>query len=272
MIEQFEIISGSVRGREHERLGQNSHDSVHFLSDERRLVALVCDGCGSGAHSEVGAKLGGALVARSIFDSLADPACAFADALETARIRALAELRTVATAVGAQIESVVCDYLLFTVVGAVLTPQRCCVFAHGDGITVVNGMVHLLDYQNMPPYLAYGLVEGALAEEMRAQLGFRVVADLATSELDSLVVATDGFGKVCAPSDSATPHPLERIWEQEHLFKNSARLGRELTLLSRDRTRIDWQRRLVRTVPGVLDDDTTVVALRRRGDRSRYLS
>lgn len=286
MNELFEIASGSVRGREHERLGQSSQDGSHILFDDSLILALVCDGCGSGAHSEIGAKLGGALVGRRLWDEVKrDGSRPFEEILDAARLSSLKDLRLISDFIGGNLTSVICDYLLFTIVGAIITPFRACIFSHGDGLTTVNGVTRLIDHDNMPPYLSYALVEEALEKGMAAKLGFRIVEQLPTAELDSIVLATDGFEKLLPASSSedivgsrlgdgsstlsttgSASHPsLARIWEEDCFFKNKARLTRELTLRSRDRSRVDWQRRIVESIPGILDDDTTVIAIRRRG-------
>ena len=58
----FEIAGGSVAGRSHVLAGKGNQDAYHWSVEERSLVAVVCDGCGSGAESEVGAALGARLL------------------------------------------------------------------------------------------------------------------------------------------------------------------------------------------------------------------
>ncbi|MEM9539522.1 MAG: protein phosphatase 2C domain-containing protein, partial [Cyanobacteria bacterium P01_E01_bin.42] len=78
MKNQYELAMGSVIGRRHIRLGVNNQDALSVLSRDRFTVAVVCDGCGSGRHSEVGAKIGAKLVVETISkalesDAIADP-------------------------------------------------------------------------------------------------------------------------------------------------------------------------------------------------------
>ena len=63
---EFEIAAGTVSGRDHRQAGKNNHDAYVFSSDASGTVAVVCDGCGSGRHSEVGAKIGARLVAGAL--------------------------------------------------------------------------------------------------------------------------------------------------------------------------------------------------------------
>ncbi len=54
----FAACSGSVRGREHQRLGKNNQDAVAISRSAAWLVAVVADGCSAGDHTEIGAHLG----------------------------------------------------------------------------------------------------------------------------------------------------------------------------------------------------------------------
>ncbi len=54
----FQIAAGSVTGQRHLAARRNNQDAFAWWSGRDGLVAVVCDGCSGGAHSEVGAKLG----------------------------------------------------------------------------------------------------------------------------------------------------------------------------------------------------------------------
>jgi len=59
-MDRYEIMSGSVIGHEHISLGKcligrNNQDAHKVVQTPHRIVGVVCDGCGSGAHSEFGA-------------------------------------------------------------------------------------------------------------------------------------------------------------------------------------------------------------------------
>ena len=62
----FELAAASVVGIDHYKAGRNGHDGFHWELADDLAVAVVCDGCGSGRHSEVGAKLGAALIGREL--------------------------------------------------------------------------------------------------------------------------------------------------------------------------------------------------------------
>ena len=62
----FQVAGGSVTGRAHAVLGRGNQDAFAWVDDDGVLVAVVCDGCSSGRHSEVGAHLGARLVATAV--------------------------------------------------------------------------------------------------------------------------------------------------------------------------------------------------------------
>ena len=73
MKDKFEIAGGTVLGREHLRLGKNNQDAFAFkVVDDYAIMAIVCDGCSAGAHTEVGAKLGASIAIESLFSNLAE--------------------------------------------------------------------------------------------------------------------------------------------------------------------------------------------------------
>jgi hypothetical protein len=186
--------------------------------------------------------------------------------LEAVRARVLKFLTTLTAQLG---ESLVGEHLLFTVVGAVITPARTLVFSAGDGLWALNGQVHPLGPfpNNAPPYLAYGLLSsGAVALERQALVP--------TDEVMALMLGTDGAADLAKLSAARMPErdepvgPLSQYWTDERYFQNPDALRRRLALLSRESVRADFTaHRLVRT-PGLLADDTTLIVLRRRMGRA----
>ena len=95
----FEVAGGSVTGTAHGRAGRNNQDAWAVRSGPEGGVAIVADGCGSGESSEVGARLGAALLAEGLLRRLrgTDPALPFGEPeaaalLEGARQDLLAHL------------------------------------------------------------------------------------------------------------------------------------------------------------------------------------
>jgi hypothetical protein len=264
MQASFDIAAASVIGREHQRTGRNNQDSLYVCGEGDMLAAVVTDGCGSGAHSEVGAQLGARCVGRAVLTVLGqgvgveDP-----EFLERVRAEVLGFLSSLTAQLGT---SLVGEHLLFTVVGAVVTPRHTLVFSAGDGLWALNGEVHALGPypNNAPPYLAYGLLpQGTVRLERQALVP--------TDEVVALMLGTDGAVDLSRLTEARVPEteepvgPLSQFWTNERYFQNPDALRRRLSLLGRESVKADFTaRRMVRT-PGLLADDTTLIVLRRRG-------
>ena len=266
----WEWASGSVQGREHWLARRNNQDAVCVVAGADSLVAVVADGCGSAPHSEVGARLGAALLARAL----------------AARAGCLTDGSAAAAAVGAALDEVltslerlsggrdaaalpwVRDHLLATTLGVVITAERGIVFRLGDGVVGVNGdlATHAAP-DNAPPYLAYRLVPSECCRLDPSAITPVVEWEGAAESLDSVIIATDGAGELRDGGHDA--HATLRAWlADDRLFRHPAALGRRLTLLARDEQTIDWEAQHLRKRPGLLRDDTTLFLLRRRADAS----
>jgi len=247
----FEIAGGTATGRSHALVGKPNQDAYAWFASGDVLAAVVCDGCGSGAHSEVGARLGARIVTARLAARLAEGASpdspALLDGVRTDLLTALAGL---ASAMGGRLAEVVSEHFLFTVVGLAVAGERGCVFAAGDGIVALHGEVIQLGPfpGNEPPYLGYGLLGNADAPALSMIRAFGV------REVHSVLLGTDGATNLA---------DLPCFWEDDRHFHNRDALRRRLALMSRDVVRPDWtERRMVRQA-GLLEDDTTVVVARR---------
>ena len=268
--EAFEVAAGSVRGRIHTQSGRNNQDAYALVQERKALIGVVTDGCGSGAHSEVGAELGAVLAVRTLRRKLrgflrgAPPWNAVLGIL-------LDRVRRIARMLGGDPGAVVEEYLLFTLVGFVLTSRWSYVFSLGDGALVLNGETVMLGRaeDNRPCYLGSALLSSRRSET-RDGFGFREWTRLPTGEVDSILVGTDGVSDLadCAaraiPGRSETVGPLSRFWEDDRMFLNPDVLRRKLALVGRDSIRRDRSGCGVRREAGLLPDDTTMMVVRRR--------
>jgi protein phosphatase 2C-like protein len=271
MRDRFELAAGSVGGRLHRDRGLNNQDAYRILEADDHLIAVVCDGCSSGGYSEVGARLGPDLVIPSIVQTLRDwgpgeERLASLSFWNIVRGTALRRLDRLIAALDGPLAETVERYFLFTVVGAVLTPEEACFFSVGDGVYAVNGeVIRLGPYPGeAPPYLAYGLFDGLADDRSAWQIG----RCLPTDELDSFLLGSDGVTDLIeAATDEATYPgrpakpigPLEALWETDGYFENSDRLRRHLVLANRESSKPDWENQRVEKRQGLLPDDTTVI-------------
>lgn len=280
----FDTIAASVTGARHLRVGRNGQDAAIARVTRRGALAVVCDGCSSGAYSEVGARLGGLLVARAIervIDGgagLGDeahpvavggeagerPALGDPETWRAVREHVVASLAAVAEQVGGDRERVVHDQLLFTIVAAAVRDDEAVVWAIGDGAYALGDAAHVIGpfEGNAPPYLAYDLaardgevlydataVEGDVSRRARDEVLVVVPPGVST-----IAVATDG---VCDLAGGLVPLTARRFVDHPDALR------RHLSVLARPRERIEWSEQRVVREPAVLQDDCAVAILRR---------
>lgn len=254
---QFEYACGSIIGRNHVLASKNNQDALRIVLWDNFMTAVVCDGCGSGKHSEVGAKLGTLMVTDAIADLLHQGlAISEPDFWNVLKINLLQKVKAfVEISTNEAQESVmefVNNYLLFTIVGLVITPSETVSFSMGDGAIAVNGkLTQIPAYpDNAPPYLAYGLYRpDAVSFEIRDRIP--------TSELESILIATDGIDDLIAVEE------VRQFWQEDRYFKNPDAVRRKLAMLNREEVKPDWQKRELIKRSGVLSDDTSLIVIRR---------
>lgn len=267
MSQQFQLAGGSMIGRDHRNVPKNNQDSWGIWRTDELSVAIVADGCGSGRHSEVGAKLG-----VQILGSYLQRECADVTAIKWRRAQQalVSQLDVLARTMGSDYRKVVEDYFLFTLVGLIIDTQNAVFFALGDGMIVINGQpMELGPFPgNMPPYVGYNLVADrvSIAEE---DLKIRPVVSMRTDELESFVIATDGFMDIVRhehdnlPGLENTVGSISDFWQNDRYFRgNPELLSRQLKLIGRD-----WPNH--NPEPGLLSDDTTLVVGRRNPESER---
>lgn len=273
MKKQWEVSGGGITGTEHRRIGRNSQDAYYSISDEQATIAIVCDGCGSGQHSEVGAQIGVRLVAETLRISLTNyPNSSLSDDFwEEVRENVLTRLQNLAIAMGGDGYSldpeIIHHYFLFTIVGVLLIPSEVTVFSIGDGVIVINGYSQKLGSfpNNAPPYLAYELLSPG-AEEWK----FQIHTPIAMENLESILVGTDGVCDLIAAAGKKLPGKDELVgeicqfWQEDRYFKNTDAIRRKLALINRDITKADWHNQRILQESGLLPDDTSFVVIRNR--------
>lgn len=269
----FDLAAGTVAGRDHKALLKNNQDAYVFESRHDALVGVVADGCGSGAWSEVGAQLGARLVVQAVHRWYSSCPELFAqdtakDGFAKVRRMVLHQLGGLLVDLGGSFSETVGEGFLFTVVGFLVTRDRTFVFAAGDGLIMLNGQRTALDSgeRNAPEYLSYGLLESS------PQAGeLRVISCVNTETVESLLIGTDGaFSLEKAaehklPGKSEKVGPVSQFWSEDRYFKNPFTLGRQLNLLNREVSSVDYEKKRVHAEVGPLNDDTTLMVIRRRG-------
>ncbi|MDJ0897902.1 MAG: protein phosphatase 2C domain-containing protein [Xenococcus sp. MO_188.B8] len=266
----FELAVGSVRGREHLRLERNNQDAYAILRNEQYTVAVVCDGCGSGQYSEVGAQIGARLTIESLTRALSSQSSkgnpiSSDRLLEQVRQDLLRQIDNLAQAMGGNWLQTLKDYFLFTIVGVVITSTDILVFSLGDGVIIINGKeIDLGSFPgNAPPYLAYEL--SAIAPNHR----LRSHSLPPLEQVESILIGTDGVRELINVAQQQLPGKQELVgsisqfWQEDRYFTNPDQIRRRLSLINREVTKFDRQTQKLQKTLGLLPDDTSLVVLRR---------
>jgi hypothetical protein len=241
-ISGVRAMAAAVSGARHLRTARNGQDAAAAWTGEHAGVVIVCDGCGSGGSSEVGARLGAQLMLRAVTARLlagerpSDPAM-----WEGARRVVASVLGVIAESMPGERELVVHEHFLFTVVAAAVCGDEVAVWALGDGAYQLGARTCVLGpfEDNRPPYLAYDLLGMPLPAHL----------EVAPASVGRVIVATDGVAEI----------GLDAIAFDG--LRNPEALRRQLWLLARGNERIDWNAgRVVRT-PAALQDDGAVAVL-----------
>ena len=263
MTRELQLAGGSWIGRDHRIAGRNNQDSWIISQDENLAICIVADGCGSGKRSEVGSQIGVQLLARAIRTAHTESATHTINWHEVQQ-HVLSHIDILARAMSVPYRTVIEDFFLFTVVGAVIDQQQAVFFTLGDGTIVVNeNDVELRAYpDNAPPYLGYCLIQERVNVDP-ALLQLQAVHTIDTKNLDTFLLATDGIDDFIAREQTPLPGmpdvvgPVTQFTQEDRYFVNPELISRRLKLVSRD-----WP--IDTPQPGLLHDDTTLIVGRYR--------
>ncbi|MBK9259143.1 MAG: protein phosphatase 2C domain-containing protein [Polyangiaceae bacterium] len=264
--ERFEFAAGSVVGRTHVALGKANQDAFAVRAAPFGLCGVVCDGCGSGARSEVGAAVGARIISEQVLAEMeAGHSIRDESTWERIRTRTLDAFGGVLRMMGEPAPLIVAEYFLFTVVGIAISSDGAVIFGVGDGIFAMGDeIVKLGPFPlNAPPYLGYGLV--------REGPPFSIHRECSLHDFDSALVGTDGAADYEALAGTPMPggrvgaiQPLNSFWQDDKYFRNEDAVRRTLWLVNREVTRPLWSDKRIVKEPGLLEDDTTVLVVRRK--------
>lgn len=264
--ECLEVAGGSVSGRSHVLTGKANQDAFAVRTEAFGFCGVVCDGCGSGSRSEVGASLGARIISENVISEIAaGKSIRDENTWERIRARTLETLSALLKSMGAPATRIVTEYFLFTVVGFAIANEGAVIFSLGDGLFALNDEILKLGPfpGNAPPYLGYGLLGDGPA--------FTIQRTCALEEFTSALVGTDGagdyedvVGKPYPGSRGETVPPLSTFWRNDKYFYNEDALRRTLWLVNREATRPVWNEKRIVKEPGLLEDDTTILVVRKK--------
>ena len=260
-MDTWQLAAGSTIGRSHRVSGRNNQDAWYYQQSDDKFVAVVADGCSGGRFSEVGARLAVSTLTASLYVQLVSGEPIDWHAAERTL---LSQIDVVARGCAEPYAVAIESYFLFTVVAVVSTPELTQVYACGDGLVVVNDDVYPLGpfLGNQPPYLAYQLIPDSVSIDADTVKLTKVWSGR-TDVVDHLMIGSDGLDDLISQADALRPGldqpvgPIAQFWQSDRYFRGNPELvSRELKLVGRD-----WPLRDPH--PGLLSDDTTLIAIRR---------
>lgn len=208
----IQSASASIIGSSHKKHLKNKQDAFRLYQSEEITVGVVCDGCGSCAQTEIGSALTAEFAVNycanvfctSAFDGqlLSDAICNFYNDL--IRISGTSSPKEFAR-----------ETLLTTVVGFVLTPSDVVVFTSGDGVTVVNNEINVIDQNDRPDFLGYNIY--------RNKNYTFDVKKYPRNEVKRLLIATDGL--IDLWSDRNPSEVLDELFSRKDFFSDPAALS-----------------------------------------------
>jgi hypothetical protein len=236
---------------------------------------------GSGARTEFGAEFGARVLPRIILNELSNPDTESLEArineafeIEFKQIVRIMSSVPIHTGVKSGQNSLTYqfpDYFFFTILAFVMNKDRLMVMAAGDGIYYINGQRYEIGPfpGNCPPYFAYRLLEDFDKHDHR----IKIVEDMPSSQVDSLLVASDGLSyyEQVATGDylmacGKPVAPVEALYSDKSILGNTDGIQRILRLTQRLAERKDPETGLAKRFGRYLEDDTTIIAMKRWED------
>ncbi len=248
------ITSGSVCGAFHRNSFRNNQDAIFIAGNEKAMVGIVADGCSGGRHNEVGAKLVTRFICNQLLEmsSKLDRLGKIEKVLDRVRVKTLNFLRQILFSIGGDTTQNIQDMFLFTIIGVVITPKLSFIFTIGDGAYVLNNNLHMIDHNNQPDYLAYGLLEDLDTPHF-------ILRDvIQTNRVENLMLCSDGITYLLNNSDRMLKDgkpagSYTQFLSEERYIKNRSLLQKRLVVLG--------------AVNGLLKDDTSIILIRRLSEK-----
>lgn len=228
MAYEIQARVGQIVGHDHMARRVNCQDGYALLQTDDFVIGVVCDGCGEGKHSEIGAKLAAQYLAGQILSLLEEdvPLAEMPALLHTRLIAYLDELVQVSKPL--QPLQFIKENLLFTTLGVVCNKEDSLLFAAGDGTILIDETLHRINQNNQPMYIAYNLIEPELLGDFIMPEGFEVYP--CDSSWQRLAIASDGFDEDLFPKvwGQKNVRGLQRrvnVWsDRERRFRDDATL------------------------------------------------
>ncbi len=260
MLDHIEYATGTCTGYNHLNqgkifLGESNDDAVAIATNERAFIGVLCDGCGSAKHSEVGSHLGANLIATAALDFLSTNIVIHEWLPDTVEANVSAELRILANRFPGRLRLVVRDYFLFATAMIIITSHEAAVYVIGDAcVYPAGGALHSLGPfpDNAPPYFAYcSLVPSDLGYPVKFSKLWATRYETPAS-LTPVMIGSDGLVDLQAaqslplPGKKEPAGPLDQFFEDRY-FAHADAITMRLRLMNASGT--ETRRKRIPTTP-----------------------
>ena len=282
-VNDFEIATGSVRGAEHVRIDKPNQDSLLVHRQDNNIIGVVCDGNSSSEYSEVGSRIGARIICKNIKSWLEwafnkdgeiaeEELSWFMDKLKGDIVGDINKVSSIMSfsplSKKSNEKDILSDHFVFTSLFFIITNSVYIVAGVGDGTYIINDELKPIgDYPgNCPPGIVYALfpyLDSHMHEVAIHEFG-------PVSDLKNILIASDGADYItekCLHNIPGKDEPVGEInqfLENDKYFKNPDSVRRKLTLMNRNTQKIDWGNKTIDKSTGLLYDDTTLIAVRRK--------
>lgn len=134
MTSAWKVFAASAQGKSHIDSGLPCQDAHAFEVSDAWIVAVVCDGAGSAAHSQRGADFSSKAIVKRLFDLVS---AADLDLARSQLPEIVASVRSELSAV-AVTENLSAELFACTLVGLVAGPEQGFLFHIGDGVGIAE--------------------------------------------------------------------------------------------------------------------------------------
>lgn len=249
LTKRYDVAGGSVIGREHAgengSIGSdNNQDAYIFEVCDGYLFIVVCDGTSAFKHSDVGAKTLCLLVGNAIKNTIKDKGIFDLGSIQKLLLSDLKAFANILA--GGNKESfgeIAQNYLLATIVAAVVMENETYIFGLGDGVYAINEEVFRLGpYKgNHPPYFGYRLYDESVPNIDRSALDLQLHKSMPTDQIETLMVGTDGVWdlyqlEIQNIRSGNIQVSLSEILKQERYAKGEMAIERYLRSLQTEQT------------------------------------
>lgn len=205
--DHWTLSCGVKAGHYHVRNGINCHDAAVVSATPELAVGVLCDGCGEGLHSEVGAwSIANFAVNKikelrtfgygveDILSVLFNSIIHFIDS----NIQLSCSPPT-----SSDVAAYIKNYWLATIMGVIASKEHAIIFWCGDGTIVDDNEMTVLNQNNAPKYLAHNCLllpgkHGVTSEHIPASFSYQFQPHTAlTPQPIRVMVASDGFTTIC---------------------------------------------------------------------------